>query len=114
MPKTLPPSSSMAQTGVPGPEGALSTIHFENYRDGLEDHAYLVMLRGLVAEAKSEGKNFKHAENLLSIPTKIFQGFSPDPQPKAVGCSEDPGMLRAHREMVARAIESLSHGVAVS
>ena len=25
---------------LPGPEGALSTLHFENYRDGLEDHGY--------------------------------------------------------------------------
>eukprot|EP01051_Picozoa_sp_SAG22_P006679 SAG22_NODE_444_length_10453_cov_8.586343_10_plen_142_part_00 len=32
---------------LPGEKGVLSTLHFENMRDGLEDHAMLAVLRDL-------------------------------------------------------------------
>ena len=98
----------MGEMIVPGPHGALSTLHFENYRDGVEDHAYLALLRDLVAARRAEGRGVAAAEALLSIPSAIFEAFSPAPKPKALGFSERPEALRAHREKIARAIVSLS------
>lgn len=98
----------MGEVILPGPAGALSTIHFENIRDGLEDHLLLSMLRQLVADAKSRGTPCTGEEKLLSAPAALWGGFDPNPDPTSINWSEDPSLLRGHREKVARAVEALS------
>mgnify|MGYP001497317857 CR=1 FL=1 len=46
-------------------------------------------------------------EALLAIPDRIFGAFDPLPAPTVVGWSEEPSLLRGHREKLARAIVAL-------
>ena len=40
---------------LPGPEGMLSTLHFDSLRDGLEDFEYYHLLSELVQAAEKKG-----------------------------------------------------------
>lgn len=57
---------------APGPSGALSSIHFENIRDGLEDHAMFSMLQALVTEREEQGVNCTVEAALLRAPRTIW------------------------------------------
>ena len=97
----------MGQLILPGPTGALSTIHFENIRDGLEDHALLVTLSDLVHRGLARGANVSAAQSLLHVPPSIFRGFDPQPLPTRKGFTENPALLRKYRGEVARAVATL-------
>ena len=84
----------LGQLILPGPTGALSTIHFENIRDGLEDHGYLALLGLLVREGIERGVSVSNAQALLEVPRSIFEGFDPMPVPTRLGFSEDSGTVR--------------------
>jgi hypothetical protein len=62
----------MGELIAPGPFGALSTIHFENIRDGLEDHTMLSMLQTLVIEKEAQGVDCKVEAALLRAPGTIW------------------------------------------
>eukprot|EP01048_Picozoa_sp_COSAG05_P003713 COSAG05_NODE_178_length_14897_cov_619.335248_10_plen_131_part_00 len=76
--------------------GPMSTLHFENMRDGFEDHAYLALLRSLCPDSTKD----------TVIPTRLFQETQPDPSPINRTFSEHPGDLRAWRNIVGKAIEA--------
>eukprot|EP01052_Picozoa_sp_SAG31_P037928 SAG31_NODE_4977_length_2823_cov_1.691997_2_plen_586_part_00 len=65
-------NDGMGELIVPGPSGALSTIHFENIRDGLEDYEMLLMLKRLVREKQAQGYDCKDEEALLNAPRTIW------------------------------------------
>lgn len=50
---------------LPGPEGALSTLHFENYRDGLEDHGYYRHPDSITFLCRLQTATNTHAHTLL-------------------------------------------------
>ena len=66
-----------------GPDGLLGTIRSENFRDGLEDYAYVLELE------KRTGKSLPVPEELVTT----MQQFS-----------RDPKLLRAYRHQLAEAI----------
>ena len=66
----------MGELIAPGPSGALSTIHFENIRDGLEDHAMLSMLQALVNEKEAQGVDCKVEAASLRAPRTIWYALS--------------------------------------
>ena len=84
-----------AQFVLPGPEGPMSTIHFENMRDGFEDHGYLALLHSLCPSS-----------DLTTVPKKLFAGVQPSSDPAGKSFSEDPQDLRKWRRGVAAAIEA--------
>lgn len=99
----------MGQLILPGMNGALSTIHFENIRDGLEDHSLLDQLSQLVRRGLVLGANVSAAKELLQVPPYIFRSFDPNPKPTQRSFSQNPALLRAYRHSVARAIVALQH-----
>ena len=66
-----------------GPDGLLGTIRSENFRDGLEDYAYVLELE------KRTGKSIPVPEELVTT----MQQFS-----------RDPKLVRAYRRQLAEAI----------
>ena len=104
----------MGQLIIPGPTGALSTLHFENIRDGLEDHGYLALLRQLVQKAQAAGVDVAAEAAVLTVPKELFGGFQPQPIPTHLGFSEDPALLRAYRSKVAAAIVKLQARLATT
>jgi hypothetical protein len=102
----------LGQLILPGPTGALSTIHFENIRDGLEDHGYLALLSQLVRAGVERGVDVSSAQALLKVPSSIFEGFDPMPVPTRLGFSEDPGLLRGYRDRIGREVVRLQAALA--
>ena len=84
-----------AQFVLPGPDGPMSTIHFENMRDGFEDHGYLALLHSLCPSSDQ-----------TTVPKKLFAGVQPSSDPAGKSFSEDPQDLRKWRRGVAAAIEA--------
>ncbi|MBN1490979.1 MAG: DUF4091 domain-containing protein, partial [Phycisphaerae bacterium] len=86
----------------PGPDGPLSTIRFENIRDGIEDYEYLYLLaevaeRVRAAQRTPQRKAFlDHAATLLAVPEAVVRTL--------VDYTRDPQSLYAFREAVAQAI----------
>ena len=76
-------------------------------------NSYLSLLRDRITAAKANAptkqqhKIILEAEALLAIPDRIFGAFDPLPAPTVVGWSEEPSLLRGHREKLARAIVAL-------
>ena len=83
----------------PGPKGALSTVQFENLRDGIEDYEYWWLLRDRLRQAKAAGRDVGDAETLLAVPPSVLEHLT--------RYSEEPGDLRGLRLRLARAIEGL-------
>ena len=83
----------------PGPRGALSTVQFENLRDGIEDYEYWWLLRDRLRQAKAAGRDVGDAETLLAVPPSVLEHLT--------RYSEEPGDLRGLRLRLARAIEGL-------
>ncbi|MBM3476140.1 MAG: DUF4091 domain-containing protein [Armatimonadetes bacterium] len=67
-----------------GPGGTpLPTIRLENFRDGLEDHAYFLRLEAAVAKAKAAGTPgaeraewLRQAEEALAVPPEVVAGLN--------------------------------------
>lgn len=87
-----------------GPDGTpLPTIRLENFRDGLEDYAYAVILEHIIQayEAKpqltaEEQAWLKEAKAALAVPEKLVKSMSE--------YSREPAELYAWRNRMARAI----------
>lgn len=84
-----------------GPDGMpLPTVRLENFRDGLEDHAYVKILKDLMASHGKEDDWIRRARELAAIPPSLV---------KALDCfSDDPSELYAWRDSIADLIESAS------
>lgn len=108
---------------VPGPNGMLSTLHFEGIRDGLEDYEYYTLLSQLVANATARGIDVRTEAARLQIPNAVFahvhNGNCADSMyayntsrdknyyPHDILWSEDPTVQRRQRTAVAAAIVSV-------
>ena len=84
----------------------LSTIRLEAIRDGLEDHAYFILLEKAIKQAKAGMPDAKRreainrAEELLTIAPGIVASLT--------HWTHDDLPVRMHRDRVARAIEMLT------
>jgi hypothetical protein len=95
----------------PGPNGRpLPTIRLENFRDGLEDYAYVLELERKVAAWKAKEDELDaaqkaalaEAEAALWVPLALVENLS--------AYSRDPGALYEHRNRIADAILRLMQG----
>jgi len=89
-----------------GPDGLLATIRAENFRDGMEDHDYVVILRRLIAQAEGRPRQgwvlrraLREARAAVEVPADVVVDLKT--------YSRDPARLRAMRRRVAEAIEGL-------
>jgi hypothetical protein len=89
-----------------GEEGFLSSVRFEQVRDGIEDFEYLHLLQERVAQAKKQGKDtaaaeatLEQARALVSIPNKGSR--------RSTEILKDPETVMAVRETLAREIVKL-------
>ena len=82
-----------------GPGGIpLPTVRLENFRDGLEDYAYVTILKEQIASHAASDEWKKRAEALVAIPPSVV---------KALDCfNDDPSALYAWRNAMADLIES--------
>jgi hypothetical protein len=86
----------------PGEEGPITSIRFENFRDGLEDYEYYHLLEKEVAAAKARGvpaAELSSAEALLTVPEEIVNSL--------VDFTRDERLVEQHRLRMAEAIENL-------
>ena len=66
----------------PGPDGPVSTMRFENIRDGMEDYEYLHLLAETVARVAKQPPTLarmdylRRACDLLSVPENVVQSSS--------------------------------------
>ena len=89
-----------------GPGGTpLPTIRLENFRDGLEDYAYFLVLEAMVSHVEastqlrtSRAKWLAQAKELLRVPNALVASMRK--------YSRDPDLLRRWRDGLADAIES--------
>jgi hypothetical protein len=89
-----------------GPESTpLATIRLENYRDGLEDYAYIIILDEIIRQyetksdlSKSEKAWLKQAKSVAKIPWDIVR--------ETYSFTYDPKALYAYRKKVAQLIET--------
>ncbi|MCH8273339.1 MAG: DUF4091 domain-containing protein [Armatimonadetes bacterium] len=87
----------------PGPDGPLTTIRFENFRDGLEDYEYYRLLEKAIAAGRERGvseSQLASAEALLTVPEEIVKALD--------DYTRDALLLERHRLRVAEAIEGLT------
>lgn len=91
---------------VPGSDNkseVLPTIRLEAIRDGLEDREYFVLLEKAIEAAKGKlalKERRGQARELLKVPTDIVKDLT--------HFTRSDSLLRAHRDTIARAIESLN------
>ncbi len=90
-----------------GREGLISSIRFEQAREGVEDYEYLYLLTQLVAKAKAAGRDISDAEKALSSARKLVE------IPNAGGrystkILPDPDAVYRVRCGLAEAIEAMS------
>lgn len=87
-------------------DGPVRSIRFEQAREGVEDHEWLVLLRDLAGKARKAGRDTAAADAALAAVARLT------PIPNAGGrystkLLPDPQALYDAREAVARAIEGL-------
>jgi len=93
--------------GAPiGHNGIVSSVRLEQAREGVEDYEYLYLLRSLIAQAKSAGRDTSAGEKALALASQLVT------IPNAGGrystkILPNPDAVLAVREAVARAIEGL-------
>ena len=97
-----PPRRDPNKAGEPAIQPPVSSLRWENLRDGVEDYEYFVLLRESIEKArgKADASLLKEADALLTVPKNISQNtqsFTFDVRP-----------LLAHRDKVARIIERLT------
>ena len=84
---------------MPGINGPMATIQFENLRDGLEDYEYLWVLRDELQTMASTAAGNEEANALLTVPEGLLRSLTE--------YSEDPNVLREHRRTIAETIVRL-------
>lgn len=94
--------------GLIGRKGPISSIRFEQAREGVEDYEYLYLLRDRVAKAKAAGRDAALGEQALARAARLVT------IPNAGGrwsskILPDPDEVFTVRRAVAEAIEELSH-----
>lgn len=84
-----------------GPNGPLPTIRAENFRDGIEDYCYFLLLEKRIATAapNTPKATLERAKAALAIGDELVKTMKQ--------YTHDPKLLRAKRLAVAEAIESL-------
>ena len=86
----------------PGPDGTpLGSIRLENFRDGLEDYAYVKLLEQRLAAAKQAGRNpqwQREAETALAVPAALVGSLTE--------YTRDPQKVYAWRSRLADLIEA--------
>ena len=109
---------------VPGPptsryRGMLSTLQFDNLRDGLEDHSMYTLLDSLLAKARAQGVNLSLEEQMaVIVPRLVLDGVGLlSHENGAAGdlgnaannraATDDPWVMRQNWRAVADAIESV-------
>ena len=95
-----PPRRSPAGKGPPVLEGPISSIRWENLRDGIEDHEYFVLLQDLIRKKAAAAVALPDAESLLRVPESISKDLT--------RFTKDPSLLLEHRRRLARAIERVA------
>ena len=95
-----PPRTAGQPSPTPVLDGPVDSYRIEMLRDGIEDYEYFAMLKRLLDKRRWVPPNLRaSAEALLKVPTSVYSSmteFSTDPKP-----------MEAHRERLARAIESI-------
>jgi hypothetical protein len=89
-----------------GPDGTpLPTVRLENFRDGLEDYAYVEELRSVVAKVKAssglrlaKAQWLERARQLIAVPETVVKSRTE--------FTLQPARLYAYRQALAEAIES--------
>ncbi|MGD9495712.1 MAG: glycoside hydrolase domain-containing protein [Armatimonadota bacterium] len=82
-----------------GPQGPLTTVRFENIRDGIEDYEYWWLLDELIASGRAPAGALAQARAAQAVPDELLMSVHE--------YSEDPQVLEAVRLRVARAIEGI-------
>ena len=97
---------------APGAASPLSTVQFENARDGLEDFEYLHLLRSLLDRANASASTpiqtlASELRPTLDLPTSVLNRNLSRPQPEGGGDAAEAQIeaLRRYRLRVAEAIE---------
>lgn len=86
-----------------GVNGPVSTIRFENMRDGLEDYEAIWLLKNLIQKARSNSRlveSVSQAEKQLEIPDTLVRNLE--------DFSYDPAKLESYRSRIYDSIEILS------
>ncbi|NLB97027.1 MAG: DUF4091 domain-containing protein [Armatimonadetes bacterium] len=89
-----------------GPGGTpLATIRLENFRDGLEDYAYVRILEATIAKVEAspqlherQAKWLETAKALLEVPAEVAESMT--------RYTDDPAAVYRWRDRIARAIET--------
>ncbi|MFA6816459.1 MAG: glycoside hydrolase domain-containing protein [Lentisphaeria bacterium] len=76
----------------------LSSVRFENLRDGIEDYEYLVMLQKLAKKSKNQ-MLIKKAEKLFNVNDRVLKTFN--------SFTDSPKILDEERKNIAQLIEQL-------
>jgi hypothetical protein len=81
-----------------GPDGIpLPTVRLENFRDGLEDYAYVTLLKEKIQARGKEDEWTRRARELVAVPPTVV---------KALDCfNDDPAALTAWRDAMADLLE---------
>ena len=98
-PYFLPGPDGDGELICPGPNGPLSTLQFENIRDGIEDYEYWWVLKDRLAQARERGVSVENEAELLNVPRELLESITL--------YSEDPKRLRENRQRIAEAIVGL-------
>jgi len=98
-PYFLPGPDGDGELICPGPNGALTTLQFENIRDGIEDYEYYWVLQELIVRAQQGGLDVGDEVFLLDVPTDLLETITV--------YSEHPKHLRQQRRKIAEAILKL-------
>jgi hypothetical protein len=90
-----------------GHKGPVSSVRFEQAREGVEDFEYLYLLRDLIAKAKAAGRDVREAEAAMTAAAALVE------IPNAGGrhsskILSNPAAVYEARAAVAQAIERLS------
>lgn len=101
-PRTGGPSHGEGSWIYPGRDGPITSIRFENFRDGLEDFEYYHLLEVAIAEAASAGAAadlIDESKARLAVPDNIVRSLT--------DFTRSPDALEQHRLEIAETIEHL-------
>jgi len=102
-PYYLPGPDGDGELICPGPNGPLSTLQFENIRDGIEDYEYYWVLQNLVSKVQATGRTAESEARLLTIPEDLLASLTE--------YTGEPARLRAERRSIAEAIVRLKNAL---
>jgi hypothetical protein len=97
-----PPRRDYLNDPTPCLDGPVNSIRWENLRDGMEDYEYFWLLEQEVHRVEgrpSAADLVRQARPLLEVPREVSQDLT--------HFTSDPRLLLAHRDRIARMIETL-------